>query len=57
MLDDKLRKAVSKIDATCSQLRIAHSQSLFCVLQYGLALLFDYWLQHAMPADAAPRAE
>ena len=57
VLRTKTRNAMSKIDTMINQLRIPHTQSQFCVLQYALSPLIDYWIQHCYPADVQPFAQ
>ena len=56
-LDNKVRKALSKIDTLCTKLRDAHLQSMFCALRVGLAPMMDHWIQHCYPDDVKVAAE
>ena len=48
--------ALSKVKRITNQLRDVHLQSLFATLRYGLAPIFDHWLQHCFPDDILPIA-
>ena len=48
---------MSKIETVTSKLRVVHLQSLFAALYYGLSPIFDFWIQHCYPEDAAAHAK
>jgi hypothetical protein len=56
-LDEKARRAMSKISIISKQLRDAHLQSLWTSIYYALQPIFHHWLQHNFPAHCRGYAQ